>query len=105
GVILLIDQLVWRPAIAWSDKFKFEQVESGSQPSSAVLNLLRRSNLLERFRTAVMAPLAERISLRAARQTEIAEAPQPTAHWKMVLGMVVGALLGGAILYALFQAA
>ena len=31
GVILLIDQLVWRPAIAWSDKFKFEQVESGAQ--------------------------------------------------------------------------
>src|ERR1022692_2201564 len=37
GVILLIHQLVWRPAIAWSDKFKFEQVESGAQPSSAVL--------------------------------------------------------------------
>ena len=22
------DQLIWRPLIAWSDKFKFEQVES-----------------------------------------------------------------------------
>ncbi len=28
AVILLIDQLVWRPAIAWSSKFKFEQTES-----------------------------------------------------------------------------
>jgi NitT/TauT family transport system permease protein len=105
GVILLIDQLVWRPAIAWSDKFKFEQVESGAQPSSAVLNMLRRSNLLERFRMAVLAPLSERISLRAARHPEIAETPQPTAHWKMVVAMVVGALLGGAILYSLFEAA
>ena len=24
AVIVLLDQLVWRPAIAWSDKFKFE---------------------------------------------------------------------------------
>jgi NitT/TauT family transport system permease protein len=105
GVILLIDQLVWRPAIAWSDKFKFEQVESGAQPSSAVLNLLRRSNLLERFRAVVLAPLSERIGVRAARHTDVAETPRPTAHWKMVVGMVVGALLGGAILYSLFEAA
>ncbi|MGC9951231.1 MAG: ABC transporter permease subunit [Bryobacteraceae bacterium] len=105
GVILLIDQFVWRPAIAWSDKFKFEQVESSAQPHSAVLNLLRRSNLLERFRMAVMAPVAERISLRAARHVETLETPGPPAQWRMVAGMAVGALLGGAILYALFEAA
>ncbi len=104
GVILLIDQLLWRPAIAWSDKFKFEQVESSSQPHSMVLNLLRRSNVLERFRMAVLAPLSERISLRAARHPEMAENPEPPAHWKIVAGMVAGALAGGAIIFALFEA-
>ena len=29
AVIVLMDQLIWRPVIAWADKFKFEQVESG----------------------------------------------------------------------------
>ncbi|MGO4882602.1 MAG: ABC transporter permease [Bryobacteraceae bacterium] len=106
GVILLIDQLVWRPAIAWSDKFKFEQVESSAQPQSAVLNLLRRSNVLERFRTAVMAPLAERLSLHAARRASVSETPHaPPSRWKFVASMFVGALLGGAILYALWAAA
>jgi NitT/TauT family transport system permease protein len=105
GVILLIDQLIWRPAIAWSDKFKFEQVESGAQPTSAILNLLRRSNLLERFRMAVLAPLSERIALRASGRAEVPHAPQPAAQWKMVVAMVAGALLGGAILYSLFEAA
>ena len=27
-IIVATDQLIWRPLIAWSDKFKFEQVES-----------------------------------------------------------------------------
>ncbi len=34
AVIVLIDQLVWRPAIAWSDKFKLEQVESAGEPAN-----------------------------------------------------------------------
>ena len=105
GVILAIDQLVWRPAIAWSDKFKFEQVESGAQPHSAVLNLLRRSSLLERFRMSVVAPLSERISLRAAQHPEMTEQPRPPARWKMGAAIVVGVLVCGAILYALFGAA
>ena len=105
GVILLIDQIVWRPAIAWSDKFKLEQVESGTQASSLVLNLLRRSNVLERFRVAVMAPLDERINLRTARQAQVTEAAGPPSRWKMAVSMLVGALMGGAIVYALFAAA
>jgi NitT/TauT family transport system permease protein len=105
GVILLIDQLVWRPAIAWSDKFKFEQVEASAQPTSAVLNLLRRSNLLERFRVAVMRPVAERLSLRLAQRAAVVEsAPAEASPWKTVAAMVVGAVLGGAILYALYSA-
>jgi NitT/TauT family transport system permease protein len=105
GVILLIDQLVWRPAIAWSDKFKFEQVEASAQPTSAVLNLLRRSNLLERFRVAVMRPVSERLNLRLAqRSAEVESAPAEAAPWKTVAAMVVGAVLGGAILYALYSA-
>jgi len=50
GVVILIvvatDQLVWRPLIAWSDKFKFEQVESSDRVTSPVLELFRRSTLL-----------------------------------------------------------
>jgi ABC-type anion transport system duplicated permease subunit len=32
AVIVLIDQFVWRPVIAWAEKFKMEQVESASAP-------------------------------------------------------------------------
>ena len=40
AVIVLIDQVVWRPIIAWSEKFKFEQVEASEVPRSPVLELL-----------------------------------------------------------------
>jgi len=44
-IVVATDQLVWRPLIAWSDKFKFEQVESADRVTSPILELLRRSNL------------------------------------------------------------
>jgi NitT/TauT family transport system permease protein len=47
AVIVLLDQLVWRPMVAWSAKFRVEQTQSGEQASSGVLTALRRSRLLE----------------------------------------------------------
>ena len=35
GVIVLIDQLIWRPVIAWAEKFKFEQVEATDEAAFA----------------------------------------------------------------------
>jgi NitT/TauT family transport system permease protein len=53
AVILLLDQLLWRPLVAWAEKFKLEQTESGDQPTSWVLQALRRSALLERLEARV----------------------------------------------------
>ena len=44
-IVVATDQLLWRPLIAWSDKFKFEQVESADRVTSPILELLQRSNL------------------------------------------------------------
>jgi NitT/TauT family transport system permease protein len=45
-VIVLCDQIVWRPIVAWSERFKLEETSSAEQPHSWVLQLLRRSRLL-----------------------------------------------------------
>ena len=39
AIIVATDQLIWRPVIAWSDKFKFEQVESSNRVRSPLLHL------------------------------------------------------------------
>jgi NitT/TauT family transport system permease protein len=49
AIIVLLDQLVWRPLVAWSEKFRFEQTESGEGATSAVLVAYRRSRLVEWF--------------------------------------------------------
>jgi NitT/TauT family transport system permease protein len=105
GVILLIDQLVWRPAIAWSDKFKFEQVESAALPSSAVLNLLRRSSLLARWRAAVAVPLSEYVSQRLSRMAPAMDPAPRSSALRKAAARSAAVLVLAAIVYALYEAA
>ena len=44
--IVVVDQLLWRPLVAWAEKFKLEQTEGKDNPTSWVLDLLRRSYVL-----------------------------------------------------------
>lgn len=60
-IIIATDQLLWRPLIAWSDKFKFENVESADRMRSPVLDLIRRSNMLARLGQYTIEPISERI--------------------------------------------
>jgi len=101
GVVVLIDQLVWRPAIAWSDKFKLEQVESSAAHSSAVLNLLRKSPLLARLRGGITTPLMERIYLSAAHRP--AEAKSGPSNWQKAFVAVAGLTALLLILHGVFQ--
>jgi NitT/TauT family transport system permease protein len=70
GVIVALDQLIWRPVIAWADKFKFEQVESQQAPHSPVLDLLRSSRILPLISQRIFSPARERLNIRLAREWE-----------------------------------
>ncbi|MCX7116971.1 MAG: ABC transporter permease subunit [Legionellales bacterium] len=48
-VIFLYDQILFRPLIAWSEKFKAEPSSDGSEYQSWLLSLIRRSRLLVEF--------------------------------------------------------
>jgi NitT/TauT family transport system permease protein len=47
-VILIYDQLLFRPLVAWADRFRFEQESGVLPPRSWVFNVLRRSRLVDR---------------------------------------------------------
>ncbi|MEN9201877.1 MAG: ABC transporter permease subunit [Thermostichus sp. DG02_1_bins_55] len=44
-VILLVDQLFWRPLIAWSDKFRLEQSAGANAPESWLYDLLTTARI------------------------------------------------------------
>jgi NitT/TauT family transport system permease protein len=67
GVIVAMDQLIWRPVIAWAEKFKFEQVESAQSQRSPILDLLRSSRVLPLVGRLLIGPARERLNLRLAR--------------------------------------
>jgi NitT/TauT family transport system permease protein len=68
GAIVLIDQIIWRPVIAWAEKFKFEQVEASVVPHSPVLDLLRRSRILPLAAAVSVGPAREYLGLYFARK-------------------------------------
>jgi len=47
--IVAIDQLFWRPLVAWAEKFKLEQTGGADAPKSWMLDLLRRSYFVGRL--------------------------------------------------------
>jgi len=57
AVILLLDQIIWRPLVAWSDRFKVEQSTTGDAFTSPVLDILRGSELVAQARRALGPPL------------------------------------------------
>src|ERR1700680_4443867 len=50
-VIIAYDQLLFRPVVAWADKFRFEQTASATAPSSWMLDLFRRTRALRALTT------------------------------------------------------
>jgi len=105
AVIVLLDQIVWRPVIAWAEKFKVEQVESSDAPQSWFLDLLQGSRLLVKLRKRVLNPLRERVMMHYARHFEVAEESAPAPTWKIWLGRAIASLAVLGVFYAVVRAA
>ncbi|HXL97193.1 MAG TPA: ABC transporter permease subunit [Steroidobacteraceae bacterium] len=50
-VILLYDQLIFRPLVVWGDRFRLDQEQGGQVPDSWALTMLQRSRLMSALRT------------------------------------------------------
>jgi NitT/TauT family transport system permease protein len=96
AVIVLLDQFIWRPVIAWAEKFKVEQVESSDAPRSWVLNMVQHSSGLAKIREKTLRPVGERLLLHFAR-THTEENPEiRESAWRdwLLRGLAVLVIVG-----------
>jgi NitT/TauT family transport system permease protein len=66
--IILLDQLIWRPVLAWAGKFKVEMVAGEQPPESWLLDVLARSWLVARFSERILEPLSDWIDQHISRR-------------------------------------
>jgi len=103
AVIVLMDQLLWRPIIAWAEKFKLEQVEAEQTPRSPILAFLRHSRVLAVIGHTAVSPARERIDLYFARKQAAAGAPHPPGAARRWMGRAAAAVALLVILYAVVR--
>ena len=103
AIIVLLDQFVWRPVIAWAEKFKVEQVESTDVPRSWVLNLLQHSSILAVLRKNALRPAGESLMARFAHAHLAPPAPVAPSRRQTWLLRALAAVLLLAIAYAVVR--
>jgi NitT/TauT family transport system permease protein len=105
AVIVLLDQFVWRPVIAWAEKFKVEQVESANAPRSWVLEMFEHSRAIRRARKRIFRPLRERVMMHFSRRHLDTVAEAAWAPWKVWLARLLAVAAISGVGYAVVRVA
>ncbi|HTP99896.1 MAG TPA: ABC transporter permease subunit [Casimicrobiaceae bacterium] len=104
--IVVLDQLVWRPLVAWAEKFKLEQTEGRDNPTSWVLDLLRRSYVLEWISEHIgnaLGRVSQRTSILASDVTQTITARMPQTV-RRALTVISWALVAAAVVWLVVDA-
>jgi NitT/TauT family transport system permease protein len=97
-VIVIYDQLLFRPLVAWADRFRFEQEPGAIAPRSWVLETLGKSILVARFlRAGRRTGRQLGAAFRAAPGLPTFESPEHTRRLDRVAVAFVAVLLGLAV--------
>jgi NitT/TauT family transport system permease protein len=97
-VILAYDQLLFRPLVAWADKFRMETTSSGNAPESWLLDMMRRTRLIHRLLTpaGVLLATAARVPVRVSLPK-----PQRASQPQRQKSTLVGDIIWGILVMAL----
>ena len=107
AIIVATDQLIWRPVIAWSDKFKLEQSASADRIDSPILHLIQHSKALNVIQRHTLTPLSEHFYHTFAdrqRQHRARQAAGDVKESPVWMGIALVSVVGIGVLYAAVSA-
>ena len=102
-VIFVYDQMLFRPLVVWSEKFKFEMTASEQFPSSWVLTLFQRVRLLRKVGDTIQNGFDFFVNFPWFLRTKtrhMGEVMHPRVH--MWFAFILNASLAGAVVLALY---
>lgn len=98
-VIVAVDQLIWRPLLAWAERFKLEMVSGETETRSWFYDVLQSSVLVSWFGNAVFRPLMEKVDAwllrRFPARSSYAEDTGRSVAYVAVSGLALSALAYG----------
>jgi NitT/TauT family transport system permease protein len=102
-IIVTLDQLVWRPLLAWSERFTVSMVERPDPPTSWFYDALRSSRLVHFLTTSVLQPpwkwLDERLTHPSAapKSTGKSGRRRPWVWYLLLAVAALGVLYGSSL--------
>jgi NitT/TauT family transport system permease protein len=105
-LVVMLDQLVWRPLLAWADKFRIDLVENDNPPTSWFLELMQRSRLASAFMGHVINPIVRSLDRRygARLKPEDRTLQKKGITWQRALRTLILLIFAGAVIYQAVQA-
>jgi len=103
-IIVLLDQFVWRPLLAWSDRFKVEMIENDNPPQSWFYEWLHSSWFYIQVSQHILQPLRERIDTRLQTQPLPVADSSSEEKKPSFLASLPRLILIGVIAYGAFRA-
>lgn len=109
-MVILIDQLLWRPVVVWAQKFRVEEGGAQEEMTSWFLNWMRRSRIVggalaqvHRWTTWLAARRAARRTARPAEPMSTLRDPTHESVWTGRISLAIFVLLLLGMLYGAWQ--
>ena len=100
-LIVLLDLLIWRPLVAWSQKFRIETIQAEEERESAVLNFLRKSQFVD----WVERSLAGQVKKFETFFGRVGSSPQGSLYkLRRIISLLLSVLAAGMLCWAVVRA-
>lgn len=103
-VIVLLDQFVWRPLLAWSDRFKVQLVEDDEPPTSWFYDAWSVSRVAEWVNEGLIGPLSERIDAFMLRRFPFRAEHEEPSRFSVLLSRLVLLVIAAGLSFLVFRA-